>query len=157
MPKFRITSRGGTTLTKIGAALKGTYSGTNSEGKLVTQEAISKAVFENGVYSLEDWPLFESELMDANSLMLTLEADIPKDQEFYVSTTLQYKLTKVKVKDPKSGKEGFRIEGLPQSVSIPLTEVPRSKEDIVKRRNDIKLEAVNAAVGKRSKGVEEPK
>ena len=157
MPKFRITSRGGTTLTKIGAALKGTYSGTDKEGKLVTQEAISKAVFKNGVYELEDWPLFESELINANSLMLTLEADIPKDQEFYVSTTLQYKLTKVKEIDPKSGKEFITIEGLPDAVTIVLTEVPRSKEDIVKRRNDIKLEAVNAAVGKRSKGVEEPK
>ena len=157
MPKFRIASRGGSTLTKIEAALKGTYSGTDSEGKLVTQEAISKALFENGVYSLENWPLFESEILNANSLMLTLEADIPKDQEFYVSTILQYKLTKVKVKDPKSGKEGFRIEGLPQSVSIPLTEVPRSKEDIVKRREAIKLEAANAAVGKRSKAIAEPK
>lgn len=157
MPKFRITSRGGTTLTKIGAALKGTYSGIDNRGKIVTQEAISKALFENGVYSLENWPLFESEILNANSLMLTLEADIPKDQEFYVSTILQYKLTKVKVKDPKSGKEGFRIEGLPQSVSIPLTEVPRSKEDIVKRREAIKLEAANAAVGKRSKAIAEPK
>lgn len=146
MPKFRIASRGGSTLTKIGAALKGTYSGTDNKGKLVTQEAISKALFENGVYSLENWPLFEPELMDANSLMLTLEADIPKDQEFYVSTTLQYKLTKVKEKDPKSGKEGFRIEGLPDAVTIVLTEVPRTKEQEAERVLNISKTIIDSAV-----------
>lgn len=146
MPKFRIASRGGSTLTKIEAALKGTYSGTNSEGKLVTQEAISKALFENGVYSLENWPLFESLLMETNSLMLTLEADIPKEQEFYVSTTLQYKLTKVKEKDPKSGKEGFRIEGLPDAVTIVLTEVPRTKEQEAERVLSISKTIIDSAV-----------
>lgn len=146
MPKFRIASRGGSTLTKIEAALKGTYSGTNSEGKLVTQEAISKALFENGVYSLENWPLFESLLLDTNSLMLTLEADIPKEQEFYVSTTLQYKLTKVKEKDPKSGKEGFRIEGLPDAVTIVLTEVPRTKEQEAERVLSISKTIIDSAV-----------
>ena len=80
MPKFRIASRGGTTLTKIGAALKGTYSGIDSNDKIVTQEAISKALFENGVYSMEEWPLFEVEISNANSLMLTVEADIPSEQ-----------------------------------------------------------------------------
>lgn len=146
MPKFRIASRGGSTLTKIEAALKGTYSGTDSEGKLVTQEAISKALFENGVYSLENWPLFESLLLDANSLMLTLEADIPKEQEFYVSTTLQYKLTKVKEKDPKSGKESFRIEGLPDAVTIVLTEVPRTKEQEAERVLSISKAIIDSAV-----------
>ena len=146
MPKFRIASRGGSTLTKIEAALKGTYSGTDSEGKLVTQEAISKALFENGVYSLENWPLFESLLLDTNSLMLTLEADIPKEQEFYVSTTLQYKLTKVKEKDPKSGKESFRIEGLPDAVTIVLTEVPRTKEQEAERVLSISKAIIDSAV-----------
>ena len=148
MPKFRIASRGGSTLTKIGAALKGTYSGTDSKGKLVTQEAISKAEFKNGVYSLEEWPLFEQELLDANSLMLTVEADIPEDQEFYATTRLQYKLTKVKQKDPKSGKEGVRIEGLPDAVTIVLTEVPRTKEQEEKRMGNINSTIIASAVKK---------
>ena len=148
MPKFRIVSRGGSTLTKIGAALKGTYSGTDKEGTLVTQEAISKAIFTNGVYSLEEWPLFQLDILNANSLMLTLEADIPKDQEFYVSTTLQYKLTKVKFIDPKSGKEGLRIEGLPDAVTIVLTEVPRTKEQEAERVLSISSTIIASAVSK---------
>lgn len=148
MPKFRIASRGGSTLTKIGAALKGTYSGTDAKGKLVAQEAISKAIFENGVYSLEDWPPFELELMTANSLMLTVEADIPEEQEFYATTRLQYKLTKVKFKDPKSGKEGVRIEGLPDAVTIVLTQVPRTKEQEEKRMLNINSTIIASAVKK---------
>ena len=148
MPKFRIVSRGGSTLTKIGAALKGTYSGTDKEGTLVTQEAISKAIFTNGVYSLEEWPRFDVDIMNADSLMLTLEADIPEDQEFYVSTTLQYKLTKVKFIDPKSGKEGFRIEGLPDAVTIVLTEVPRTKEQEAERVLSISSTIIASAVSK---------
>ncbi len=148
MPKFRIASRGGSTLTKIGAALKGTYIGTDSNGKLVTQQAINKAIFENGVYSLEGWPLFEPELLDANSLMLTVEADIPTEQEFYASTIVQYKLTKVKETDPKSGKEGVRIEGLPNAVTIVLTEVPRTKEQEEKRMVNINSTIIASAVKK---------
>ena len=148
MPKFRIASRGGSTLTKIGAALKGTYSGTDKEGELVTQESISKALFKNGVYELEEWPDFNEDIMNANSLMLTVEADIPKEQEFYVSTTLQYKLTKVKEKDPKSGKESFRIEGLPDAVTIVLTEVPRTKEQQEKRMDNINTVIIDSAVKK---------
>ena len=148
MPKFRIASRGGTTLTKIGAALKGSYSGIDSKGTRVEQEAISKAIFENGVYSMEEWPLFEVEISNANSLMLTVEADIPSKEEFYVSTSLEYKLTKVKFKDPKSGKEGFRIEGLPNAVTIVLTEVPRTKEQQEKRIEDINSIIIDSAVKK---------
>ena len=148
MPKFKITSRGGSTLTKIGAALKGTYSGTTRGGERLTQEAISKATFTNGVYSLENWPRFDVDIMNADSLMLTLEADIPKDQEFYVSTTLQYKLTKVKFIDPKSGKKGFRIEGLPDAVTIVLTEVPRTKEQEAERVLSISSTIIASAVKK---------
>lgn len=152
MPKFRIASRGGTTLTRIDAALKGTYSGTLIDGKLITQESISKAMFKNGVYELEDWPPFEAELMNASSLMLTVEADIPKDQEFYVSTTLQYKLTKVEFIDPKSGKKGFRIEGLPDAVTIVLTEVPRTREQEEKRIVNINSIIISSAVKKVKEG-----
>ena len=148
MPKFKITSRGGSTLTKIGAALKGTYSGTTRGGERLTQEAISKATFTNGVYSLENWPRFDVDIMNADSLMLTLEADIPEDQEFYVSTTLQYKLTKVKFIDPKSGKEGLRIEGLPDAVTIVLTEVPRTRKQQAERVLDIKLVLQNSLKAK---------
>ena len=148
MPKFRIVSRGGSTLTKIGAALKGTYSGTTRGGERLTQEAISKATFTNGVYSLENWPRFDVDIMNADSLMLTLEADIPEDQEFYVSTTLQYKLTKVKFIDPKSGKEGLRIEGLPDAVTIVLTEVPRTKEQEAERVLSISSTIIASAVKK---------
>ena len=148
MPKFRIVSRGGSTLTKIGAALKGTYSGTTRGGERLTQEAISKATFTNGVYSLENWPRFDVDIMNADSLMLTLEADIPEDQEFYVSTTLQYKLTKVKFIDPKSGKEGLRIEGLPDAVTIVLTEVPRTKEQEAERVLSISSTIIASAVSK---------
>ena len=80
--------------------------------------------------------------------MLTLEADIPKDQEFYVSTTLQYKLTKVKFIDPKSGKEGLRIEGLPDAVTIVLTEVPRTKEQEAERVLSISSTIIASAVSK---------
>ena len=148
MPKFRIASRGGSTLTKIGAALKGGYSGTNRDGKLVTQESISKALFKNGVYELEEWPDFNEDIMNANSLMLTVEADIPKEQEFYVSTTLQYKLTKVKEIDPKSGKEFITIEGLPDAVTIVLTEVPRTKEQQAERVLSISSTIIASAVSK---------
>tara|TARA_R110000772_G_scaffold100180_1_gene200357 strand:+ start:438 stop:893 length:456 start_codon:yes stop_codon:yes gene_type:complete len=148
MPKFRIASRGGSTLTKIGAALKGTYSGIVSGGERIKQDAISKAMFENGVYSMESWPLFELELMNANSLMLTVEADIPVSQEFYVSTSLEYKLTKVEFKDPKSGKKGFRIEGLPDDVTIVLTEVPRTKEQEEARIKAIYSTIIASAVSK---------
>ena len=148
MPKFRIASRGGSTLTKIGAALKGTYSGTDKEGELVTQESISKALFKNGVYELEEWPDFNEDIMNANSLMLTVEADIPKEQEFYVSTTLQYKLTKVKEIDPKSGKEFITIEGLPDAVTIVLTEVPRTKEQQAERVLSISSTIIASAVSK---------
>ena len=148
MPKFRIASRGGTTLTNIVAALKAYYSGTDSNGKLVEQEVINKVKFENGVYSLAEWPLFEIELLNANSLMLTVQADMPPDQEFYVNTRLQYKLTKVEVKDPKSGKKGFRIEGLPDAVTIALTEVPRTKEQQEKRMTDINFAIIASAIKK---------
>ena len=147
MPKFRIASRGGTTLTKIGAALKGTYSGIDSNGKIVTQEAISKAVFENGVYSMETWPIAEPEIQDANSLILTVEADSPSSK-FYVNTSLEYKLTKVPFKDPKSGEIGFRIEGLPNAVTIVLTEVPRTIEEQETRMTDINSTIIASAIKK---------
>jgi len=148
MPKFRITSRGGTTLTNIEAALQASYSGTDSTGKLVEQEAINKVKFENGVYSLAEWPLFEIELLNANSLMLTVQADMPPDQEFYVNTRLQYKLTKVEVIDPKSGKKGFTIQGLPDAVTIALTEVPRTKEQEEKRITEINRTIISSAIDK---------
>ena len=148
MPKFRITSRGGTTLTNIEAALKASYSGTDSKGTVVEQEVINKVKFENGVYSLAEWPLFEIELLNANSLMLTVQADMPPDQEFYVNTRLQYKLTKVEVIDPKSGKKGFTIQGLPDAVTIALTEVPRTKEQEEKRITDINLTIIASAIDK---------
>ena len=86
--------------------------------------------------------------MNANSLMLTVEADIPKEQEFYVSTTLQYKLTKVKEIDPKSGKEFITIEGLPDAVTIVLTEVPRTKEQEAERVLSISKTIIDRAVSK---------
>lgn len=166
MPKFRITSRGGTTLTKIGAALKVRYVGyaASDPRKEITQDVVSKAVFENGTFSIEEWPSidrFEKLLPPLGVLTsLEVEADIPSDVTFYKTTILTFKLKLVQTK--RVGKDGkveivYSAEGLPQSVSIPLTEIPRSKEDIAKRREAIKLEAANAAVGKRSKGVEEPK
>lgn len=149
MPKFRIASRGGTTLTNIEAGLKAYYSGTDSKGTLVEQEVINKVTFKNGVFELEEWPLFGAELLnDANSLMLTVQADMPPDQEFYVNTRLQYKLTKVEVKDPKSGKKGFRIEGLPDAVTIALTEVPRTKEQEEKRITEINRTIISSAIDK---------
>ena len=166
MPKFRITSRGGTTLTKIPAALKVRYVGylASDPRKEITYDVVSKALFENGTYQLPEWPPIDkaADLLPPLGVLTSLEveADVPSDIRFYANTLLTFKLKLVKTERP--GKEGkvetfYSIEGLPASVSIPLTEVPRSKEDIVKRRDDIKLEAVNAAVGKRSKGVEEPK
>lgn len=166
MPKFRITSRGGTTLTKIPGALKVRYVGylASDPRKEITYDVVSKALFENGTYQLPEWPPADkaADLLPPLGVLTSLEveADVPSDIRFYANTLLTFKLKLVKTERP--GKEGkvetfYSIEGLPASVSIPLTEVPRSKEDIVKRRDDIKLEAVNAAVGKRSKGVEEPK
>lgn len=167
MPKFRITSRGGTTLTKIPGALKVRYVGypVADPNKRYEYEVVSKALFKNGTYQFLDWPPAEKAegLSPAKGGVITsleVEADIPSDIPFYTNTLLTFKLKVVKTERPgKFGKVEtfYSIEGLPASVSIPLTEVPRSKEDIVKRRDDIKLEAINAAVGKRSKGVEEPK
>ena len=148
MPKFRIASRGGSTLTKIGAALTGTYSGI-VEGKTITQNAFKEMQFKDGVATLEDWdPINPMEgLTAASSLMLTIAAD-PRDQEFYVSTALQYKLTKVEFIDPKSGKKGFRIEGLPDAVTIVLTEVPRTKEQEAERVLSISSTIIASAVKK---------
>ena len=167
MPKFRITSRGGTTLTRIGAALKVRYVGYAAADpkKIITYDGVSKVVFEYCFYSLEEWPSADkaSDLMPPLGVLTSLEveADVPSDIPFYKSTILTFKLKLVKTEriDPKSGKVEiiYTIEGLPQSVSIPLTEVPRTKEDVAKRREDIKLEAINAAIGKKSKTVEEPK
>ena len=165
MPKFRITSRGGTTLTKIPAALKARYVGyaTGNPKKKISFDVVSKALFENGIASIPEWYPIEKlpELLPPAGVLTSLEveADIPSDVTFYKETMLTFKLKLVQknlgtVDKPKMV---YAIEGLPQSVSIPLTEIPRSKEDIAKRREAIKLEAATAAVGKRSKGVAEPK
>ena len=166
MPKFRITSRGGTTLTKIPGALKVRYVGypVDDPNKRLTYEIVEKALFENGTFLLLEWPPADkaADLAPPASVITSLEVevDIPSDVPFYANTLLTFKLKLVETK--RVDKEGkvrivYSIEGLPASVSIPLTEVPRSKEDIAKRREDIKSEAVNAAVGKRSEGAEEPK
>ena len=166
MPKFRITSRGGTTLTKIPAALKVRYVGyaTGDPKKRLTFDVVEKASFENGTYKILEWPPIEkaTDLLPPLGVLTSLEveADIPSDVTFYKTTILTFKLKLVQTK--RVGRDGkveivYSIEGLPQSVSIPLTEIPRSKEDIAKRREAIKLEAATAAVGKRSKGVAEPK
>jgi hypothetical protein len=166
MPKFRITSRGGTTLTKIPAALKVRYVGyaTGDPKKRLTFDVVEKASFENGTYKILEWPPIEkaTDLLPPLGVLTSLEveADIPSDVTFYKETMLTFKLKLVQTKVPgKGGKVGivYSIEGLPQSVSIPVTEVPRSKEDVAKRREAIRLEAATAAVGKRSKGVAEPK
>ena len=166
MPKFRITSRGGTTLTKIPAALKARYVGyaSGNPKKKISFDVVSKALFENGIASIPEWYPIEKlpELLPPAGVLTSLEveADIPSDVTFYKTTILTFKLKLVQTK--RVGRDGkveivYSIEGLPQSVSIPLTEIPRSKEDIAKRREAIKLEAATAAVGKRSKGVAEPK
>ena len=147
MPKFRIASRGGSTLTKIDATLKGTYSGI-VDGKTITQNAFREIKFIDGVANLMGYDPLDpvGGLTAASSLMLTIGADIPKNQEFYVSTTLQYKLTKVKFIDPKSGKEGFILEGLPDAVTIVLTEVPRTKEQEAERVISISSTIIASAV-----------
>ena len=166
MPRFRITSRGGTTLTKIPAALKVRYVGyaTGDPKKRLTYEVVSKAEFVNGTFSIPEWAPIQkaSDLLPPVGVLTSLEveADMPSDVTFYETTMLTFKLKLVKTE--RVGKGGkveifYSVEGLPQSVSIPLTEIPRSKEDIAKRREAIKLEAATAAVGKRSKGVAEPK
>jgi len=166
MPKFRITSRGGTTLTKIPAALKVRYVGyaTQDPKKRLTFDVVSKAAFKEGIFEIPEWYPIEKveDLLPPKGVLTSLEVevDIPQNVTFYKSTILTFKLKLVQTKVPgKGGKVGivYSIEGLPQSVSIPVTEVPRSKEDVAKRREGIRLEAANAAVGKRSKGVAEPK
>jgi hypothetical protein len=167
MPKFRITSRGGTTLTKIPAALKARYVGyaTGDPKKKLSFDVVSKASFKDGILEIPEWyPIGKvTDLLPPVGVLTSLEveADIPSDVSFYETTILTFKLKLVQTKVP--GKDGkveivYSVEGLPQSVSIPLTEIPRSKEDIAKRREAIKSEAATAASGKRSKrGVEEPK
>ena len=91
---------------------------------------------------------------------LEVEADVPFDVSFYATTILTFKLKLVQTKvvgDKGDVKIIYSVEGLPQSVSIPLTEIPRSKDDIAKRRDEIRSEATAAAVAKRPRGVEEPK
>ena len=61
MPKFRITSRGGTTLTKIPAALKVRYVGyaTGDPKKRLTYDVVEKAEFKDGTFSIPEWPPIE--------------------------------------------------------------------------------------------------
>jgi len=166
MPKFRITSRGGTTLTKIPAALKVRYVGyaSGDPKKTITFDVVSKASFKDGILEIPEWYPIEKvrDLLPPLGVLTSLEveADIPSDVSFYDTTILTFKLKLVqtKVSGPKGDvKIVYSVEGLPQSVSIPLTEIPRSKEDIAKRRETIKDEAATAAVAKRPRGVEEPK
>jgi hypothetical protein len=159
MPRFRITSRGGTTLTKIPAALKVRYVGyaTGDPTKTITYDVVPKASFENGIYSLLlEWPPIEKspDLLPPVGVLTSLEveADIPSDVTFYERTILTFKLKLVQTEF--LGKPVYAIQGLPQSVSIPLTEIPRSKEDIAARRENIKLDASKAASEKRPIGVE---
>ena len=165
MPRFRITSRGGTTLTKIPAALKVRYVGyaTGDPKKTLTYEVVSKASFKNGIYEIPEWPAIEkaTDLLPPVGVLtsLVVEADIPSDVTFYEETMLTFKLKLVQTK--RVGKEGkveivYSIEGLPQSVSIPLTEIPRSKEEIAERRENIKQDASKTASNKRPIGAEEP-
>ena len=166
MPKFRITSRGGTTLTKIPAALKVRYAGyvTGDPEKTISFDVVQKASFNDGIYELPEWPSIEkaTDLLPPLGVLTSLEveADLPADVSFYDTTILTFKLKLVqtKVAEPKGDVEiVYSIEGLPQSVSIPLTEIPRSKDDIAKRRNEIRSLAEQAAISKRPRGVEEPK
>ena len=88
---------------------------------------------------------------------LEVEADIPSDVTFYEETMLTFKLKLVKTE--RVGKGGkveifYSIAGLPQSVSIPLTEIPRSKEEIAERRENIKLDAAKTASDKRSRAAD---
>ena len=166
MPKFRITSRGGTTLTKIPAALKARYVGyvTGNPKKTISFDVVSKELFKDGILEIPEWTPIEkaTDLLPPLGVLTSLEveADIESKITFYKTTTLTFKLKLVQTK--RVGKGGkveifYSVEGLPQSVSIPLTEIPRSKEDIAKRRETIKDEAATAAVAKRPRGVEEPK
>ena len=163
MPKFRITSRGGTTLTKIPAALKVRYVGyaTGDPKKTITFDVVSKALFENGTYEIPEWyPITKvTDLLPPLGVLTSLEveADIPSDVTFYKSTILTFKLKLVQTKLGGTGdkpKIVYSVEGLPQSVSIPLTEIPRSKKEIAARRENIKLDAAKAASDKRPKGAE---
>ena len=159
MPKFRITSRGGTTLTKIPAALKVRYVGyaTGDPKKRLTFDVVEKASFENGTYKILEWPPIEkaTDLLPPLGVLTSLEveADIPSDVTFYEETMLTFKLKLVQknlgtVDKPKIG---YAIEGLPQSVSIPLTEIPRSEKEIAERRENIKLDAAKTASEKKGK------
>ena len=166
MPKFRITSRGGTTLTKIPAALKVRYVGyaSGDPKKKLTFDVVSKASFKDGILLIPEWYPIEKvkDLLPPVGVLTSLEveADVPFDVSFYDTTILTFKLKLVQTKvvgDKGDVKIIYSVEGLPQSVSIPLTEIPRSKDDIAKRRDEIRSEATAAAVAKRPKGVEEPK
>ncbi len=163
MPKFRITSRGGTTLTKIPAALKVRYVGyaTGDPKKTLTFEVVSKAEFVNGTFSIPEWAPIEkaTDLLPPVGVLTSLEveADIPSDVTFYRSTILTFKLKLVETK--RVGKGGkveivYSVEGLSQSVSIPLTEIPRSKKEIAERRENIKLDAAKTASDKRSRAAD---
>ena len=163
MPKFRITSRGGTTLTKIPAALKVRYVGyaTGDPKKRLTYEVVSKAEFVNGTFSIPEWAPIQkaSDLLPPVGVLTSLEveADMPSDVTFYETTMLTFKLKLVKTE--RVGKGGkveifYSVEGLPQSVSIPLTEIPRSKKEIAERRENIKITAEKAAEAKRPRAAE---
>ena len=163
MPRFRITSRGGTTLTKIPAALKVRYVGyaTGNPTKKISFDVVSKALFENGIASIPEWYPIEKlpELLPPAGVLTSLEveADMPSDVTFYETTMLTFKLKLVKTE--RVGKGGkveifYSVEGLPQSVSIPLTEIPRSKKEIAERRENIKITAEKAAEAKRPRAAE---
>lgn len=163
MPRFRITSRGGTTLTKIPADLKVRYVGyaTGDPKKTLTYEVVSKASFENGIYSLLEWLPIEKapDLLPPVGVLTSLEVEVtlPEEVTFYERTILTSKLKLVQTE--RVGKEGkveivYSVEGLPQSVSIPLTEIPRSKEEIAERRENIKQDASKTASDKRPIGAE---
>lgn len=163
MPRFRITSRGGTTLTKIPAALKVRYVGyaTGDPKKRLTYEVVSKAEFVNGTFSIPEWAPIQkaSDLLPPVGVLTSLEveADMPSDVTFYETTMLTFKLKLVKTE--RVGKGGkveifYSVEGLPQSVSIPLTEIPRSKKEIAERRENIKITAEKAAEAKRPRAAE---
>ena len=150
MPKFRITSRGGTTLTKIPAVLKVRYVGypVSDPKKKITYDVVSKGSFTNGIASIPEWYPIEKlpELLPPAGVLTSLEveADIPSDVTFYKTTILTFKLKLVKTE--RIGKGGkveivYSIEGLPQSVSIPLDQISRSKEDIAKKRQGVKSAA----------------
>lgn len=143
MPKFRIASRGGTTLTRVQASLQMQYVGVDSKGETVKQLFERTSEFEAGVATVVGYDIPNREILDTNSIVLNVSA-MEIENTFYNNTSVQYKLRKVTRKNEKGDEETI-LEGFPDAVTIILTEVPRSARDLEKRKEEVNSIIIQSA------------